>query len=634
MAFLPAACARAILEQIGGRQNLLGAAHCATRLRLEITDIDKVDLRSLEQIEGVKGVFYVDGQLQVVLGTGAVNKTYREFKMIAGLTADEAVVPGGAPAQKKSFFLLRWLKILSSVFAPILPAIMASGLLVGTLQLIGRLAPGWAASDGYAFVKMVASTAYDFLPVLVAASAARIFGGSPYLAVVVGLCMIHPNLVSAWAVGDSFGPLPTWQLLGITVTKVGYQGHVIPVVMAVWLLCFVENWLHEHVPEMIDLYVTPLVSVLASTFFTFTILGPVFTVAENTLLQLVEWLLTGGYGIGSTLLGGIYSATVVCGLHHIYDILEAGMVSGFGLNIIMPIASAANIAQGGACLAVAVRARNKRTRATAMPAAVSAILGITEPAIFGVNLRYGKPFVCAMAGGAAGALVAAATGVAATAYGVTALPGTLIVHKGQLLAYALLLLTALTVAFVLTFAFWREEDPYTRIAPLELLTGQAAQPQQEAAPAAPAKPAVAIRCEAGEALQPVAGRLVPLAQVPDATFAAGYLGKGVGILPEEELIRAPLAGTVASLAVTGHSVGLRGTNGMELLIHVGIDTVNLKGEGFELLVQQDEEVAAGQPLLRFSRQVIQEAGLNDMVLFTLVNSMQYSQVTTAADAAE
>ena len=280
---------------------------------------------------------------------------------------------------------------------------------------------------------------------------------------------------------------------------------------------------------------------------------------------------------------------------------------------------------------MAVRSHDKRTRSSALPAGLSAALGITEPAIFGINLRYGKPFVCAMAGGAAGALVAAVAEIGAVVYGVTALPGTLIVLEGKRLPYLLLLAVSLGVSFLLTLLVWREEAPSTRIAPLEALTGQnnrpQHKPQQKAAPAAPV-----ITCEAGEALQPAAGRVIPLEQVPDPTFAAGYLGKGVGICPEDDTVYAPVAGTVASLAVTGHSVGLRGANGMELLIHVGIDTVNLNGEGFTLLVQQDEAVQQGQPLLRFDREVIRAAGLNDTVIMTLVNSFSYQTVETAASA--
>ena len=268
-----------------------------------------------------------------------------------------------------------------------------------------------------------------------------------------------------------------------------------------------------------------------------------------------------------------------------------------------------------------------------MPAAFSAVLGITEPAIFGINLRFGKPFVCAMVGGAAGALVATLAGIGAKAYGVTTLPGVLIIGKGQLASYLLVLAVALAVSFLLTLCVWREEAPYTRIAPLEVLTGQAGQPQRaEKNHPKPRSPQAVIRCEAGAALQPTAGQVIPLEQVPDPTFAAGYLGMGVGICPTEGLVCAPLEGTVASLAVTGHSVGLRGTNGMELLIHVGIDTVNLNGEGFTVLVQQDQEVRPGQPLLRFDRQVIRSAGLNDTVIMTLVNSFQYQQVETGLKA--
>lgn len=646
-------CAQQICTHIGGRENLVYTAHCATRLRLTVADPGKVDLQALKSTEGVRGVVADEGDLQLVLGGGTVDRVYRAFvALTAGGPADARRQKAGLP--------LRMVQALSSVFGPIMPAMMASGLMIGLVRTLGGLLPAFAASDWYGFLNLVASAAFDYLPVLAAVSAAQIFGGNRYLGGVIGLCMVHADLISAWAVRTPGEVVPAWHLLVFQVPQVGYQGHVIPVVVAVWGMCRLENWLHRHMPETIDLFVTPLVSVVAAALLAFTVIGPAFSVAEHLLLYGVQLLLTKAYGLGSLLLGAVYSATVVCGAHHVYDIVEVGLISEGALDILMPAATAANLGQCGACLAVAAKTRDKRMCGTAVPAACSAALGITENAIFGVNLRLMRPFVCAMAGGGAGALFGALNGLGATAYGVTALPGTLIMAEGQALRYGALMLLSAGTAFCLTLLTWKEPAPAVQAAqeksaaatpPAGTQSGLPAE-ENEGQPGEAARPAPAegrsaapageagqplqsvIRCEAGQVRQPVPGTVVPLETVPDVTFAAGYLGKGVGIRPAGQTVYAPFDGSVASVASTGHAMGLRGENGMDVLIHVGLDTVDLNGAGFTPLVKQGDAIRTGQPLLRFDRKTIADAGLNDTVVVTLVNSDSYRTVETGLPEGE
>ena len=399
--------AQEVLEAIGGKQNIVSAAHCATRLRLVIADNDKCDKEAAENVDGVKGVFVASGQLQIIFGTGTVNKVYDEFIRIAGIgTATKEEVKQAASA--KTSVWKRAIKTLGDVFVPIIPAIVASGLLMGLLEGMCKVYPQLAESGTYTIIHLFSNAAFVFLPVLIAFSAAKVFGGNPFLGAVIGMIMIHPDLMNAWNVAgaESIPTADVWfGLYEINLT--GYQGHVIPVVIAVWFMSMLEKRLHKIVPEIIDLFVTPLVTVLVTGYLTLTIFGPVFSWIENGVLAGVQWLITLPFGLGAALCGAVYAPTVVAGVHHMYNALEAGLLSGNGLNTWMPIATAANVAQGAAALALAVKTSNKKTKAMALPASLSAFLGITEPAIFGVNIRYMKPFVAGMVGGACGALIAA-----------------------------------------------------------------------------------------------------------------------------------------------------------------------------------------------------------------------------------
>ncbi len=603
-------CAEQISANIGGGANVVSAAHCATRLRLVIADNSKINKNALEDVEGVKGMFESNGQLQLIIGTGTVNKVYDEFLAVTGVSAATKEDVKKAAASQMPL----WKKILKTpgdVFVPILPAIVASGLMMGLVEALAKVIPSFGASGWFQFLDLVANTAFALLPVLVAISSARVFGGNLFLGAVIGIMMVHPALMNAWTVTPTNQPA-VWITLGfLKVSAVGYQGHVIPVILAVLLMSTIEKWLHKHVPEMIDLFVTPLVTVLTTAFATFMIIGPIFSILENWVLAGAQWLVTSTGGVGALLMGALYPFTVVMGLHHMYNVIEAGMLASGGLNIWMPIASAANFAQFGACIAVAVKCRNAKLKSVALPSSLSAALGITEPAIFGVNFRFMKPFIAGVIGGAVGSLFGAITSLGATAYGVTGIPGYLIINNK--LVYTILLLISGGIAFAVASVIWKEEK------------AEEAPASEKKAEAAPFDAPTVIKCKNGIVKQPVKGTVIKREDIPDETFAAGTLGDGVGIKPEEGLVVAPFDGMVTSVADSKHAVGLE-ANGMELLIHVGVDTVNMKGDGFNCLVTEGDTIKAGQPIIRFDMAKIEKAGYNNTVAVLLTNSEDLEEV--------
>lgn len=616
MAMDYAKCAKEIFDTVGGRSNLVSAAHCATRLRLVTVDNSKINMKKLENIDGVKGVFSNNGQLQLIIGTGTVNKVYDEFLKVSGMTAATKEEVKAAAAAKQPVFK-RMIKALGDVFVPILPAIVASGLMMGLVEALGKAMPAFAGSDWYGILDLFSNTAFTFLPILIAVSAARVFGGNIFLGAVIGMIMIHPNLINAWSVASmDAADIPVWHLFGFSIRQVGYQGHVIPVIIAVWIMCKLENWLHKHVPEMIDLFVTPLCTVLITGFLTIGLIGPVFSTAETYVLEFASWIITVGHGIGAMIMGAIYPITVVCGIHHMYNVIEAGMLASDGVNIWMPIASAANFAQGAACLAVGLKARNYKTKSISIPSALSAALGITEPAIFGVNLRFMKPLVCGMAGGAVGALLGSIFHIGATSYGVTGIPGflTTLDYSAQ---YAIMLAVSFAVAFALTWFTWKEDPEDAKVTAAK--TDDAPTATEETAEE------VTVDGTAKKLYAPIQGTIVPRNEIPDDTFAAGVLGDGVGIDPEEGVVVAPFDGEISSVTDTKHAIGITGPADMEVLIHVGVDTVNMKGDGFELLVEEGQKVKAGQKLMTFDIAKIKAAGYSPVAAVLLTNSDDYPE---------
>ncbi|MBR3357304.1 MAG: PTS glucose transporter subunit IIA [Solobacterium sp.] len=609
-------CAEEIFSHLGGKDNIASAAHCATRLRLAIVDNSKVDVKALENTEGVQGVFSNAGQLQIIIGTGTVNKVYDEFIAVSGVSAGSKDDVKAAAAANMPWWK-RIVKTLGDVFVPILPAIVAAGLMMGLVEALGNAIPTFHDTAWFGFLDMAANTAFAFLPVLVAISATRVFGGNEFLGAVIGLMMVHPALTNGWNAANGY---EVWYLFGQgikignyvlgQINQLGYQGHVIPVVIAIWIMCKVEKYLHEHVPEMIDLFVTPLCTVLITALLTFMIIGPIFSGLETIVLNAATKLVANP--IGACAMGALYPVTVVMGLHHMYNTIELGMLSSVGLNTWMPIASAANFAQFGACLAVGLKARNQRTKTIAIPSSLSASLGITEPAIFGVNMRFMKPFVFGAIGGAIGSLVAAFFGIGAHANGVTGIPGYLIVNN--YLGYTVVLLVAGGIAFALTTMLWKEDEE------------EAAAPKADTS----VPTADAFTTGKGTVTQPVAGEIIPASQIADPVFAAEGMGPSIGIIPTGETVYAPFDGEVMMVFPTKHAVGLTSTDGIEVLIHVGIDTVNMGGTGFEAFVEGGQKVSKGDKLLSFDRAEIKKAGYSDTVIVVLTNGSSLPDVNKAA----
>ncbi len=606
--------AKEIYTCIGGRENIVSAAHCATRLRLVIADNKKCSKEKLEAIEGVKGVFEASGQLQIILGTGTVNKVYDEFIAIAGITAASKEEVKQAAAAKQNIFK-RMIKTLGDVFVPIIPAIVASGLLMGLLEGLSKMFPAMADSGSYTIVHLFSNAAFVFLPILIGISAARVFGGNIFLGAVIGMIMIHTDLLNAWSVAtaDAIPTADAWFGL-YSIRLVGYQGHVIPVVIAVWFMSMLEKKLHKIVPEMIDLFVTPLVTVLVTGYCTLTIFGPVFSWVENGVLAGVKMLITMPFGIGSALAGAVYAPTVVAGVHHMYNALEAGMLSADGIDIWMPIATAANVAQGAAALALAVKTKDQKLKGMALPASLSAFLGITEPAIFGVNLRYMKCFAAGCIGGAAGGLAAGITGVGSTAYGITGLFGYLITTD-YVLQYTLVMAVSFAVSFALSWLFFHD--------------GKAEGIQKETAlEEVKAEQQNVTACEDYAVYSPVKGKVVPLSEVKDATFASEALGKGIAIVPEEGVVYAPFDGVAEMVFDTRHALGLNNGKGIELLIHVGLNTVELDGKYYETHIKDGDRIKVGQKLLTFDMEGIKNAGYDLTTPVIVTNSDDWKQVHT------
>ena len=621
--------AQEIYDHIGKKENIISAAHCATRLRLVIGDNSKADKEYVENIEGVKGVFFAQGQMQIILGTGVVNKVYDEFIRIAGVS-ESSKEDLKKVAASRANPVQRMIKTLGDIFVPIIPAIVASGFLMGIMEALNFMVNnGFLNIDTsgsiYTFAQLFSNTAYTFLPILIAYSGAKVFGANPYLGAVIGMIMIHPNLQNAWTVATEGVKATQKVWFGLySVDMVGYQGHVIPVIIAVWVLAQIEKRLHKIVPAMFDLFVTPLVSVFVTGYLTLSIIGPIFVAVENGLLNGIQWLIALPFGVGSFIMGALYAPTVVAGVHHMYTIIDLGQISKFGVTYWLPLASAVNIAQGGAALAVALKTKDQKIKSMAVPSALSACMGITEPAIFGVNLRFGKPFVMGCIGGAFGALFASVTGLGATGTGVTGIFGILLCLNNPV-SYLLMFVIAFGVAFVLTWMFGyknvaadkstviNKDAKYSESTESVEIIGDKLATEKD-------NPDDAVLYSISE------GTAILLSQVNDATFASEVLGKGMAVIPSKGEVVAPCDATVETVFDTKHAVGLSTENGMELLVHIGINTVELEGKYYTAHVKAGDHVNKGQLLISFDMDKIKDAGYDMTTPLIVTNSDDYKDV--------
>ena len=629
--------AKAILNDVGGSKNIASAAHCATRLRLVIADNSQVKKEELENVDGVKGVFEASGQLQIILGTGTVNKVFDEFIQIAGITASSKDEAKKAAAEKQNWFM-RAIKLLGDIFVPIIPAIVASGFLMGIMNSLDFMnSNGFLHIDTqssiYVFANLFSNIAYTFLQILIAFSAAKAFGANQYLGAVIGMIMIHPSLQNAYTVATE-GVQQTQSVFGglFHIDMVGYQGHVIPVIIAVWILSVLEKKLHKIVPEVLDLFVTPLVSVFVTGYLTLSIVGPVFVWAENAVLGAIQWMLTLPLGLGSLVMGTLYAPTVVTGIHQMYTAIDIGQLAKYGVTYWLPLASAANVAQGAAALAVGVKSKDKKIKSLALPSSLSAFMGITEPAIFGVNLRFFKPFIAGCIGGGCGALYASLVQLGAKGTGVTGIFGILLCLN-QPLQYLIEMVIAVGVAFVISFLIYKDAEPAGKTANVVECAvadhagdGDSAgdEPAVEAAEATDKN----VTDQMTEDLfSTVNGTIVPVEEVKDATFASEMLGTTIAVEPTDGVFKSPCDGEISRIFDTGHAVGITTKTGAELLIHIGIDTVKMEGKGFTKKVSDGDKVKKGDVLIEADLETIKNAGYPVTTMLILTNADEFSGIS-------
>ena len=608
--------AKKVIEALGGRENVNSVAHCATRLRVMVKDEAKINKDAIENLEKVQGAFFNSGQYQIIFGTGTVNKMYDEVVALGLPTSSKDEMK--EEAGKQGNWFQRAIRTFGDVFVPLLPAIVATGLFMGirgaivqdqVLALFGTTAEAFKATNFYTYSVVLTDTAFAFFPALICWSAFRVFGGNPLLGLVLGLMMVNSSLPNAWAVAS--GDAQPILFFGF-IKVVGYQNSVLPAFFVGLTGAKLEKWLRKRIPDVLDLLLVPFLTFLVMSILALFVIGPIFHEVESYVKVATVWLLSLPVGLGGLILGGVHQVIVVTGVHHIFNLLEANLVTSTGSDPLNAIITAAMTAQLGATLAVGVKTKNPKIKALAFPAALSAGLGITEPAIFGINLRYGKPFIMGLIAGAAGGWLANILGLAGTSFGITIIPGTLLYINGQLLKYVFMVLVTTALGFGLTYAFGYKEETEV-VEETTVVNEEVPATLQD------------------ETIQtPIIGDVVALSNVNDPVFSSGAMGQGIAVKPSEDVVYAPADAEVTIVFPTGHAYGLRTANGAEILIHVGIDTVSMNGEGFSQKVNQGDKVKAGDVLGTFDSAKIAAAGLDNTTMVIVTNTADFASVNPVA----
>ncbi len=607
--------AKKVIEALGGRENVNSVAHCATRLRVMVKDEGKINKEVIENLDKVQGAFFNSGQYQIIFGTGTVNKMYDEVVALGLPTSSKEDMK--AEAAKQGNWFQRAIRTFGDVFVPIIPVIVATGLFMGIRGLLNALGMT-LPEDVTIYSQILTDTAFIILPGLVVWSTFRVFGGNPAVGIVLGMMLVSGSLPNAWAVASG-GEVTAMNFFGF-IPVVGLQGSVLPAFIIGVVGAKFEKALRKLVPDVLDLLVTPFVTLLVMSILGLFVIGPVFHVVENYILFGTKAILGLPFGLGGLVIGGVHQLIVVSGVHHIFNLLEVQLLAADHVNPFNAIITAAMTAQGAATVAVGVKTKNPKLKTLAFPAALSAFLGITEPAIFGVNLRFRKPFFLSLIAGAIGGGLASILGLAGTGNGITIIPGTMLyVGNGQLLQYLLMVAVSFVLGFALTYMFGYEdeEEVATEVATERLV-------QEETTGNIP----VALQNETIQT--PIVGDVVALENVNDPVFSSGAMGQGIAVKPSQGVVYAPADAEVSIAFATGHAYGLKTTNGAEILIHVGIDTVSMNGEGFEQKVAQGDKVKAGDVLGTFDSNKIAAAGLDDTTMVIVTNTADYASVTPVA----
>ncbi|WP_105150017.1 sucrose-specific PTS transporter subunit IIBC [Streptococcus suis] len=609
--------AKEVIDALGGRENVRSVAHCATRLRVMVVDEGKIDKDKAENIEKVQGAFFNSGQYQIIFGTGTVNKIYDEVVALGLPTATTGEQKAEAAKQGNAF--QRAIRTFGDVFVPIIPAIVATGLFMGLRGLFAAFEMP-LTGDLNTYSQILTDTAFIVLPALVVWSTFRVFGGNQTIGIVLGMMLIAGQLPNAWVVASG-GDVKPLMFFGF-IPVVGLQGSVLPAFIIGLIGAKFEKAVRKVVPEVLDLLVTPFITLFVMSILGLFVIGPVFHVVENYILAATQAILNLPMGLGGLLIGGVHQVIVVSGVHHIFNFLEAQLVANTGANPFNAIITAAMTAQGAATVAVGVKTKNPKLKALAFPAALSAFLGITEPAIFGVNLRFRKPFLLSLIAGAIGGAFASILGLAGNGMGVTIIPGaTLYVGNGQLFQYILMVVVSFALGFALTYLFGYEDEEKEVKKP-SASTQETAETLKEAETGLVAEETL---------VSPLSGDVVALENVNDPVFSSGAMGKGLAVKPSEGVVYAPADAEVTIAFETGHAYGLKTASGAELLIHIGIDTVSMNGNGFEKLVAAGDKVKAGTPIAKFDAAKIAEAGLDDTTMIIVTNTADFAEVSPLAE---
>mgnify|MGYP002603548088 CR=1 FL=1 len=629
-----------LLRLVGGKENVISAAHCATRLRLVLKDESKADVDGILKTELVKGQFATDGQFQIIIGSGTVDEVYKYFIQYADIKESTKNEVKKAADQKMNP-LQKLVKMLADVFVPIIPALVASGLLMGLNNVLtaqGLFVSGKSLVEAYpniadlaSMINTFASAAYAFLPILVGFSATKMFGGNPYLGAVMGMIMVSGDLLNAYSYGTAIteGTVPVWHIGALTIEKVGYQGTVLPVLAVAFILATIEKKLHKVTPTWLDNLTTPLISIMVTSFLTFICVGPVLREAGNLLADGITWVYNTLGFVGGGLFGLAYAPICLTGMHHSFIAIETQLIAAkatTGGSFIFTTASMNNVAQGAAVLAVLFLTKNEKMKSICSASGVSALLGITEPAMFGVTLKLKYPFYAAIIGSAVGNAYCAATGVLAQALGAAGLPGFLSMLPKDYLNFVIGLLLSMGVSAVLTAVFWKKFN-------VEGEDHKAETPVKEEVKEIEVQEPADTTEETNELYAPMKGEVLDVAKSADPAFASKAMGEGVAINPSEGIVYAPADGTISLIFPTKHAMGITLNSGVELLIHAGIDTVKMNGEGFETFVETGAKVKKGDKLLSFDMDLVKEKGYKTQTIFLVADAKgKEVEVVEAADA--
>lgn len=620
---------RQLLELIGGKENIQAVSHCMTRMRFVLVDEKKADARAIEKIRSVKGTFTQAGQYQVIIGND-VAVFYNEFTAYAGLegVSKDAVK---AAARTNQNPLQKIMSALGEIFAPLIPALICGGLVLGFRNIIGEInffADGtksladisqfWAGT--YSFLWLIGEAVFHLLPVGIVWSITKKMGTTQILGIILGLTLVSSQLLNGFSVADTAASdIPVWDFGFAKVEMIGYQGQVIAAMMAGFVLVYLEKFFKKHCPEVISMIVVPFCSLVPAVIIAHTVVGPIGWKIGDAIANIVYNGLMSPFGVAfAGVFGLLYAPVVMTGLHHMTNAIDSQLTNLYDGTILWPMIALSNIAQGSAVLAMSVlQKRNERAQQVNIPACISCYLGVTEPALFGVNLKYGFPLVCGMIGSAIAAMISVGAGVQAFSIGVGGLPGILSIKPAFYLYFLIAMAVAIVVPFVLTMAVG------SRKLSKEALCGEESEelPQTESIGAESGEKA-SVELKAG-----LTGRVIPISEVPDEVFSQCVMGNGIAIEPESDTVVSPADAEVGVvMADTGHACGLVLDNGAELLIHVGIDTVDMGGDGFELLVKEGEAVKQGQPLIRFDPEKIRAAGHPTVTVFIVTDEGNYETV--------